>query len=59
METLLIVDDDVSLLESLKMHFEDVEKDGEPRFQVVTATTAAAGLAMAARSAARRWSSWT
>ena len=28
METLLIVDDDVSLLESLKMHFEDAEKDG-------------------------------
>ena len=44
METLLLVDDDVSLLESLSMHFEEAEKDGEPRFQVVTATTAAAGL---------------
>ena len=43
METLLLVDDDVSLLESLKIHFEDAEKDGQPRFQVVTATTAAAG----------------
>ncbi len=47
METLLLVDDDVSLLESLSMHFEEAEKDGEPRFQVVTATTAAAGLAKA------------
>ncbi len=28
METLLIVDDDLSLLESLKMHFEDIEHDG-------------------------------
>jgi len=46
METLLLVDDDVSLLESLTLHFEDAEKDGQPRFQVVTATTAAAGLEM-------------
>ena len=44
METLLLVDDDVSLLESLTLHFEDAEKDGHPRFHVVTATTAAAGL---------------
>jgi two-component system, NtrC family, response regulator AtoC len=44
METLLLVDDDVSLLESLTLHFEEVEKDGQPRFTVVTATTAAAGL---------------
>src|SRR5262244_1522757 len=44
METLLLVDDDVSLLESLTLHFEEVEKDGQPRFNVVTATTAAAGL---------------
>ena len=44
METLLIVDDDVSLLESLTLHFEEVEKDGQPRFTVVTATTAAVGL---------------
>jgi len=51
METLLLVDDDVSLLESLSLHFEEAEKDGEPRFQVVTATTAAAGLAKARESA--------
>ncbi|HET9450843.1 MAG TPA: sigma-54 dependent transcriptional regulator [Aggregicoccus sp.] len=44
METLLIVDDDQSLLESLKMHFEDIEKDGAPRFHVVTATSAGQGL---------------
>ncbi len=44
METLLIVDDDVSLLETLKMHFEEIENDGQPRYQVVTATSAAAGL---------------
>jgi two-component system response regulator AtoC len=50
METLLIVDDDVSLLETLKMHFEDIEKDGQPRYHVVTATSAAAGL-KAAQSA--------
>jgi len=47
METLLIVDDDVSLLESLKMHFEDVEEEGQPRFGVATATSAAQGLAVA------------
>jgi len=47
METLLLVDDDVSLLESLTLHFEEAEKDGRPRFQVVTATSAAAGLAKA------------
>lgn len=44
METLLIVDDDLSLLESLKMHFEEIEENGTPRYQVVTATSAAAGL---------------
>ncbi|MFP2904473.1 sigma-54-dependent transcriptional regulator [Pyxidicoccus sp. 3LFB2] len=44
METLLIVDDDVSLLETLKMHFEEIEQDGQPRYQVATATSAAAGL---------------
>jgi two-component system response regulator AtoC len=44
METLLIVDDDVSLLETLKMHFEEIELDGQPRYQVATATSAAAGL---------------
>jgi two-component system response regulator AtoC len=46
METLLLVDDDVSLLESLKMHFEDVEVDGQPRFNVATATSAAEGLSV-------------
>ncbi|QSQ24493.1 sigma-54-dependent Fis family transcriptional regulator [Pyxidicoccus parkwayensis] len=44
METLLIVDDDVSLLETLKMHFEEIEHDAQPRYHVVTATSAAAGL---------------
>jgi two-component system response regulator AtoC len=44
METLLIVDDDVSLLETLKMHFEEIEQDGQPRYHVATATSAAAGL---------------
>ena len=47
METLLIVDDDLSLLESLKMHFEDIEHDGAPRYQVVTATSAAGALRVA------------
>jgi two-component system, NtrC family, response regulator AtoC len=47
MDTLLIVDDDVSLLESLTLHFEEVEREGEPRFHVVTATTAQGGLAAA------------
>jgi two-component system response regulator AtoC len=51
MDTLLIVDDDASLLESLKMHFEDSQAEGEPRFQVVTATTAAQALARARESA--------
>src|SRR5687768_7326882 len=51
METLLIADDDLSLLESLKMHFEDVEADGAPRFQVHTATTAGQALSMAAETA--------
>src|SRR5713226_9631365 len=47
METLLIVDDDLSLLESLKMHFEEIEEDGAPKYQVVSATSAATGLKMA------------
>ena len=47
METLLIVDDDLSLLESLKMHFEDIEHDGGPRYQVVTATRASEALRVA------------
>jgi two-component system response regulator AtoC len=51
METLLLIDDDASLLESLTLHFEEVEKNGQPRFNVVTATTAAVGLAKAAEFA--------
>jgi len=47
METLLIVDDDLSLLESLKMHFEEIEQDGAPSFSVATATSAAAALDVA------------
>ncbi len=51
METLLLVDDDHSLLESLKMHFEDVEDaSGEPRFQVVTASTASEALRTASEA---------
>jgi two-component system response regulator AtoC len=51
METLLIVDDDVSLLESLKMHFEEIEGEDAPRYQVITATSAAAALKAAAEGA--------
>ncbi len=47
METLLIVDDDLSLLESLKMHFEDTEEAGAARFNVATATNAAGALKVA------------
>ena len=50
-ETLLIVDDDVSLVESLRMHFEEVEEDGKPRFTVLTASSAAAGLKAAKEAA--------
>ncbi|MDQ3263610.1 MAG: sigma-54 dependent transcriptional regulator [Myxococcota bacterium] len=50
METLLIADDDLSLLESLKMHFEEVEVGGAARFQVLTATTAAKALRLAAEN---------
>ena len=50
METLLIVDDDLSLLESLKMHFEEVEDVEAPKYQVVTAASAAAALQAAAES---------
>jgi len=48
METLLIVDDDLSLLESLKMHFEEIEEVGAPKYQVMSATSAATALKMAA-----------
>ncbi|HXX30006.1 MAG TPA: sigma-54 dependent transcriptional regulator [Myxococcaceae bacterium] len=47
MDTLLIVDDDVSLLESLALHFEEVERDGQPRYHVLTATSAEEGLRVA------------
>ncbi|MHB8874977.1 MAG: sigma-54-dependent transcriptional regulator [Myxococcaceae bacterium] len=47
METLLLVDDDLSLLESLKMHFEEAEEAGSPRFNVATATNAAGALRVA------------
>jgi two-component system response regulator AtoC len=47
METLLIADDDLSLLETLKMHFEDVQDEGTPRFHVATATSAAEALRVA------------
>ncbi|KFE72311.1 sigma-54-dependent transcriptional regulator [Hyalangium minutum] len=50
METLLIIDDDVGLLESLQMHFEEILQDGAPRYHVVTATNAAAGLKAAQES---------
>src|SRR5260370_14015527 len=50
METLLIVDDDLSLLESLKMHFEEIEEKGLPSFNVVTATSAAAALDVASEA---------
>ncbi|MCI0571364.1 MAG: sigma-54 dependent transcriptional regulator [Myxococcaceae bacterium] len=50
METLLLVDDDLSLLESLKMHFEDAEQDGAARFHVLTATSAGQALRVAHES---------
>ncbi|MBX5483352.1 MAG: sigma-54-dependent Fis family transcriptional regulator [Myxococcaceae bacterium] len=50
METLLLVDDDLSLLESLKMHFEDAELEGGAAFNVITATTAAGALKAAQES---------
>ena len=47
METLLIVDDDLSLLESLKMHFEDAVENGAPQFTVHTASRAQDALRLA------------
>lgn len=48
METLLIVDDDLSLLESLKMHFEDAQgEEGAPSFTVHTASRAQEALRLA------------
>ncbi|HUB08001.1 MAG TPA: sigma-54 dependent transcriptional regulator [Myxococcales bacterium] len=40
MDTLLLVDDDASLLELLRMHFEDQTEGSAPRYRVVTARTA-------------------
>src|SRR3954465_8275691 len=51
MEILLIVDDDLSLLESLKMHFEDSQEEESPRFHVVTAASAQGALKAAQESA--------
>jgi two-component system response regulator AtoC len=50
METLLIIDDDVGLLESLQMHFEEILLEGAPRYHVVTATSAGSGLKAAQES---------
>jgi two-component system response regulator AtoC len=50
METLLIIDDDVGLLENLQMHFEEILQDGAPRYHVMTATSAGAGLKAAAEA---------
>jgi two-component system response regulator AtoC len=49
MEKLLLVDDDASLLETLKMHFEDQRKESGPRFAVHTAASGAEALDMAGR----------
>jgi two-component system response regulator AtoC len=51
MEILLLVDDDASLLETLKMHFEDQREAAAPRFRVHTAGTAAGALEAARRLA--------
>src|SRR5919198_888469 len=50
METLLLVDDDLSLLESLKMHFEDARQEDGAAFNVLTATTAAGAIRAAQES---------
>ncbi len=47
METLLLVDDDHSLLENLKMHFEDSKLENGQGFHVVTASTAGEALRVA------------
>jgi two-component system response regulator AtoC len=44
METLLLVDDDASLLETLKMHFEEQREGASLRFQVHTAGSAAGAM---------------
>ena len=47
METLLLVDDDLSLLENLKMHFEDSKLENGQGWHVVTASTAGEALRIA------------
>ncbi len=49
METLLLVDDDASLLETLGMHFEDLRDESGPRFAVHTAGTVAEALQVAGK----------
>src|SRR5690606_13846283 len=44
MESLLLVDDDLSLLESLTLHFEDAQERDRPAFEVRTASSAAQAL---------------
>ncbi|MHB8421114.1 MAG: sigma-54-dependent transcriptional regulator [Myxococcales bacterium] len=48
MDTLLLIDDDSSLLELLRMHFEDQTDAGGPRYRIATARGAAEGLKLAA-----------
>ncbi len=47
MDTLLLIDDDPLLLESLRLHFE--EQSQGSRYRVITADTASAGLALTER----------
>ncbi len=50
METLLLVDDDISLVQTLQMHFEDQrDAQGNPRFAVHTAGSASEALRQAAQ----------
>lgn len=49
MDTLLLIDDDPLLLESLRAHFEEATDDGQPRYRVVTATSGGEGLRQAAK----------
>jgi two-component system response regulator AtoC len=44
MDTLLLVDDDVTLVEQLKLHFEDRADDAAQRFRVLTAHSARGAL---------------
>jgi two-component system response regulator AtoC len=50
MDTLLLVDDDLSLSEQLKLHFEDPGDDEAPRFRVLAAHTARAALELARKN---------